>query len=88
MRRWVAVIFLLLTAFYLGVSTADHCGERPLDEAQVCHILCNDGCATAPLPEPPQAPPPDPLPKPSFEAERVEHLTSLDIEPEKDPPRV
>jgi hypothetical protein len=88
MKRWVAVIFLLLTAFYLGASAADHCGERPPGEAQVCHVLCNDGCATAPIPIPPQAPRQDPLPQPNFETERVEHLMSLAIEPETDPPRV
>ncbi len=87
MRRWVAAVFLVLIAFYLGTVALDHCEERPSDGAQVCHILCNDGCATAPIPEPLMPPPPDSLPCPSFESIQVEHLTSLSTEPEKDPPR-
>ena len=87
MRRWVAALFLVLAAFYLGASIQDRCAEGPSDCGQVCHILCNDGCATAPIPEPPIPPPHDPLPGRSFEAERVEHVVCLEPEPEKDPPR-
>lgn len=87
MRRWVAAVFLVLIAFYLGGGTLDRCEDNPSDGVQVCHILCSDGCATAPIPKPPMPPPPDPLPSPQFEAERVEHVVNLDIEPEKDPPR-
>lgn len=87
MKRWIALCFVLLIAFYVGTSAMDHCEERPGDEAQVCHILCNDGCATAPIPEPPVPPPMDPLPRPRFEAEWAEHLVSLVLEPEKAPPR-
>lgn len=88
MKRWVAAIFLMVIAFYLAGQTVDRCGDNPNEEAQICHILCSDGCATAPIPKPPTAPPPDPLPRPSFEAERAEHLTTLTVEPEKEPPRV
>lgn len=89
MRRWAAVLLLLLAVAYLRAYSADPCAEGPGDDcAPLCHILCVDGCATAPVPEAPMAPPPDPLPQPSYEAERAEHLVSLVIEPEKDPPRV
>lgn len=87
MRRWIAAVFLVLIAFYLGVGAVDRCVDAPSDGVPVCHILCNDGCATAPIPEPPVPPPADPLPRPRFEAVRAEHLTSLDTEPEKAPPR-
>ncbi len=87
MRRWVSAFFLLLIAFYVGAAQMDRCDDRPNDCGQVCHVLCNDGCATAPIPEPPMPPPPDPLPRPNFEAEWTEHLVNLDIEPEKYPPR-
>ncbi len=87
MRRWIAVVFLVLIAFYLSAGSSDRCGDNPSNEVQACHILCSDGCATAPIPEAPAPPPPDPLPGLRFEAERAEHLVSLNIEPEKDPPR-
>lgn len=88
MKRWIATALLVLIAFYLGNALADRCEERPGDEVQVCHILCNDGCATAPLPAAPAAPPPDALPRPTFERGRIAHLVSLEPEPEKEPPRV
>lgn len=87
MRRCIAAVFLVLIAFYLGGGSMDRCEDSPSDGVQVCHILCSDGCATAPIPKPPMPPPPDPLPRPRFEAERIQHLVNLDIEPEKDPPR-
>ena len=40
-----------------------------------------------PIPEPPAPPPPDVLPRPRFNTERIEQLISLQPEPEKDPPR-
>lgn len=89
MRRWVAVLFLCMLAAYLGATCVDPCGEGPSDAcAPLCHVLCADGCATAPVPETPVPPSTDSLPRPSFTAEPVEHLASLTIEPEKEPPRV
>lgn len=87
MKRWVAAFLLVLFAAYLGASSGDRCADGDPECAQVCHVLCQDGCATAPLPEAPVPPPADPLPCPHFAAERAEHLVSLDPEPEKDPPR-
>lgn len=87
MRRWIAAFFLVLIAFYLGAGSVDRCEDSPSERVQVCHILCGDDCATAPIPQAPVPPPPDPLPGLPFEAERAEHLVSLNIEPEKDPPR-
>lgn len=87
MRRGIAALFLVLIAFYLGAGGMDRCEENPSDGVQVCHLLCEDGCATAPIPTAPAPPPPDALPSPRFVAEQVEQLLSLQPEPEKDPPR-
>lgn len=87
MKRWVAVLFLLLVAFYVGASQFDRCDETPNEQGQVCHLLCNDGCATAPIPVPPVAPPPDTLPKPVYDETVVRPVLTLDLEPEKAPPR-
>ncbi len=87
MRRWIAVLFLVITAFYLGAAGLDRCEENKADCAQVCHILCADECTTAPLPATPTPPPHDPLPRVPHEHMRAPALNSLDIEPEKDPPK-
>ena len=88
LRRWVAIAFLCMTAVYLGAASVDCCSDGPTDPcAPLCHMLCSDGCATAPVPEAPVPPPSDPLPRPRYSAERVEHLVTLTIEPEKEPPR-
>lgn len=87
MRRWIAALFLVLAAFYLGASSVDKCEDSKADCVQVCHIICGDGCATAPLPATPTPPPPDPLPSASYEHEQAPALISLHIEPEKDPPK-
>ena len=86
-RRWIAALFLVLTAFYLGAATLDHCGDNNTECVQVCQIICSDGCAVAPLPSTPTPPPPDPLPCACYEHERAPALISLSIEPEKDPPK-
>jgi hypothetical protein len=88
MRRWIAALFLTITVFYLGASRIDRCTDRVADDcAPVCHILCADGCAVAPLPVAPTPPPPDPLPRAPHEHEQASALVSLEIEPEKDPPK-
>ncbi len=87
MKRWIAGLFLVLLAFYVGASNRDRCVDDPSDCAQVCHILCADGCAAAPMPVAPVAPPPDPEPPRTYECAKAEHLVSLKSEPEKDPPR-
>jgi hypothetical protein len=88
MRRWIAILLLCLASVYLGATSLDHCAEGLEDDcAPVCHVFCADGCGTVPVPEAPAPPSPDPLPTPRFAAEPVEHLVSLDIEPEKEPPR-
>jgi len=89
MRRWIAILLLCLASVYLGATSLDRCAESVVDDcAPVCHILCADGCATVPVPETPVPPSPDASPRPCFVAERVVDLVSLDIEPEKEPPRV
>lgn len=90
MRRWVAILLLCLSSLYLGATSLDACaGGPPGDDCAppICHILCADGCATAPVPEAPAPSPPDPLPQHRFLAERIEDLVSLELEPEKEPPR-
>ena len=88
MRRWVAILLLCLSSLYLGATSLDACAEGPRDVcAPNCHILCADGCATAPVHEAPVPPSPDPLPRSTFVADTFENLVSLNIEPEKEPPR-
>lgn len=87
MKRWIATLFLLLVAFYIGAAQLDRCDEAPNDCGQVCHILCNDGCATAPVPVPPGPPQPDSMPKPVYDASIVHPVLAFDLEPEKAPPR-
>ena len=86
-RRWIAALFLVLTAFYLGAASLDRCEDNNNECVQVCQIICSDGCAVAPLPSTPTPPPPDPLPRARYEHERAPALISLNIEPEKDPPK-
>lgn len=88
MRRWLAILLLCLASVYLGATSLDPCAEGPGDDcAPMCHILCADGCATTPVPETPVPPASGPLPQSRFMIERIEDLVSLDIEPEKEPPR-
>ncbi|MBL0210803.1 MAG: hypothetical protein IPQ13_07850 [Holophagaceae bacterium] len=87
MRRWIAVLFLVLTTFYLGAVSRERCEDNNADCVQVCHIICGDGCTAAPLPPTPAPPPPDPLPLVRYEDELAPALISLYIEPEKDPPK-
>lgn len=87
MKRWIALCFLFLIAFYTGATAFDPCEDRPAMEPPVCHILCSDGCATAPLPAAPVPPPPDPLPSPDYAAEPTSQLAQLDLEPLTTPPR-
>lgn len=77
----------MLIAFYLGAGAIDRCEEQAEDRAPVCHILCGDGCATAPLPLAPRSPAPAvPHPAP-YPSERADHPASLVLEPEETPPR-
>jgi hypothetical protein len=87
LRRWIAGLFLVLALFYVGASIQDRCEDSCPDSVPVCHLLCSDGCATAPVPATPMAPPSDPLPRPRYEVARAGNLSTLEIEPEIDPPR-
>jgi hypothetical protein len=88
MRRWIAILLLCMTSVYLGATSVDLCADGAAEDcASICHVLCTDECATVLVPEPPRTPPPVLLVRPLFEARRVVHFASLDVEPEKDPPR-
>lgn len=88
MRRWIAMLLLVVVASFLAASGQDHChdggnGHQPASP----HILCLDDCAPAVIPKTPVPPPPDPLPEPTYEETVVRPVLSLDLEPEKAPPR-
>ena len=88
MRRWAAILLLCLAFFYLGATSPDPCAESVnSDCATVCHLFCNDGCSTAPMPVPPIPPPPDALPGPVFEEFFVRPVLNATPEPETAPPR-
>lgn len=88
MRRWTAILILFLASFYFGATSLDQCSNGIKDDcAPICHIFCADGCATVPVPEAPVPPSPDPLPRSMFVADTIENFVSLNIEPEKEPPR-
>ncbi len=88
MRHWVVILLLGLATLYLGATSLDRCAEGRNDDcAPVCHMLCADGCATVPVSQTPAPPVHDAAPQPRFEPERVVALVSLEVEPEKDPPR-
>jgi hypothetical protein len=88
MRRWIAILLLCLTSVYLGATSVEQCPGGAADDcASICHILCADECATVLVPESPKAAPLVLLVRPLFEARRVVHFASLDVEPEKAPPR-
>ena len=87
MRRWVAILFLLLVAFYASAARPDPCEQDGVDRGQICHILCNDGCATAPVPVAPVPPAAVPRPRPSYGETPASAVLSLELEPERTPPR-
>jgi hypothetical protein len=88
MRRWVAVLLLVVAATFLAASGADHCDDAPSGHCHRSqHIFCVDDCAPALIPQAPAPPPPDPMPKPAFAETVVCPILNLDLEPEKEPPR-
>ena len=87
MRRWIAMLLLVVVASFLATSGQDHCHDSGRSAASTPHILCLDGCAPAVIPKTPVPPPPDPLPKPTYEESVVRPILNLDLEPEKAPPR-
>ena len=89
MKRWVAILLFCLIGAYLGATGVDECAGSP-DEAcaPVCHLLCSDGCATAPVPEAPMPPSPDHLPRITFNVSPPSLPLMRTVEPEKTPPRV
>jgi hypothetical protein len=88
MRRWLAVLLLCLVGAYLAATGSDDCGGSRDDTcAPVCHLLCADGCAAAPMPTPPVAPPADPLPRPRFQQSPAVQPLIRAVEPEQTPPR-
>ena len=88
MRRWIASLLLCLAGAFLSAAGVDECATSP-DEAcaPICHLLCSDGCATVPVPEPPVAPSPDPLPQLVFTVSPPLRPLLRTVEPEITPPR-
>lgn len=88
MRRWVAVLLLVVVSSFLAASGQDHCHDDGNEHQPASpHILCLDDCAPAVIPTPPIPPPQDPLPKPVYEETVVRPILNLDLEPEIAPPR-
>ncbi|NTW84921.1 MAG: hypothetical protein HGB30_02025 [Holophagaceae bacterium] len=88
MRRWIAILLLCLAGAYLSAADVDECATSS-DEAcaPICHLLCSDGCATVPVPEPPVPPSPDQLPRTVFKVSPPSMPLLRAVEPEKTPPR-
>lgn len=88
MRRWIAVLLLVVVATFLAAAGSDHCDDGPKGHQESTqHLLCVDDCAPALVPAPPAPPPHDPLPKAVYEETAVRPVLKLDLEPEKAPPR-
>jgi len=87
-RRWVSVFLLLLFSVFLATSGVDNCHEDTNPHHQQSqHILCIDDCAPALVPQPPTAPPPDPVPAAVYTESLARPILTLELEPEKEPPR-
>lgn len=88
MRRWVAVLLLVVVATFLAASGIDRCDDGPNPHSQASqHLLCLDDCTPALIPCAPAAPPPDALPTPSYALTVARAILDLDLEPETTPPR-
>lgn len=88
LKRWIAVLLLVAIASILSAAGSDHCHEDSAGHTHESqHVLCLDDCMPILIPDAPTAPPPDPLPKPTYEAVAVHPTLVLDPEPEKAPPR-
>jgi len=89
MRRWVAIVLLVVVATFLAVSGADRCHEQETSPhgIQGQHLLCIDDCTPALVPDAVQAPPADALPRLVYEEAMRHPILSLELEPEKEPPR-
>jgi hypothetical protein len=88
MKRWLAVLLLVVVATFLAAAAAGLCEDgRACHDQKAPHLLCVDDCAPAVLPKAPAPPPPDPMPKLVYEAKVSLPLLQRDLEPEKTPPR-
>lgn len=89
MKRWVAILLLSVTLVFLGATSADPCAEVGQDNcAPICHVYCADGCSLAVVPEPPATPAPDPMPGLVYERTGTRAVLCIELEPEKEPPRI
>ncbi len=85
--RWFATLVLIMTLGYALGSMNDTCDDSSEPAGQPCHIMCKDGCANPPMPEPPSdvhvaAARPARVALPDY------HFLSLTISPELRPPIV
>ncbi len=89
MRRWAALLLLVVIATFLAISGADRCHDEGAGHSQPsAHILCIDDCTPVLLPSRLAAPAPDPLPKSVYAVPLADAVLNLDLEPEKTPPRL
>lgn len=88
MKHWIAVFLMVMVAAFVAAYGRDHCGNRPKNHHhQSQHLLCVDDCAPALIPLPPSPPPSDPMPRVVYKDNIARPVLTLDLEPEKEPPR-
>ncbi|BDU78402.1 hypothetical protein [Mesoterricola sediminis] len=85
-RRWLCVLLLVVLGTFLAAAGRDHCHDGG-HQASAPHLLCVDDCAPAVIPAAPAPPPRDPQPEAPFTEAAPAAVRSLDLEPEKAPPR-
>jgi len=88
MKRWIAVLLLVVVAAFVTAYGADHCDDgSSAHHERPQHLLCVDDCAPALIPTPPTPPPADAMPRLVYKKTVVRPVLTLDLEPEKEPPR-
>lgn len=88
MKRWIAAFLLVVVATFVSAYGADHCEDRSgAHHQRAQHLLCVDDCAPALIAHPPTPPPADPMPRLVYKQTVIRPILTIDLEPEKEPPR-